>query len=161
MIDQMPCDYGTPSTTAVRIWLQVSCRAAQRFPLLSKSPTDLRRGLSHCKIWPSYKSNLEACWMHLPYCIYFMEHMRMLLQSLGALSGAPGGSGNIWKYVEALARLTGVSGRYMCGFRTDFHFADEYRVSLNNLRILLDCNTRYTRWWRLSEVRDTDHNCDL
>ena len=48
----------------------------------------------------------------------------MLLQSLRALSLAPGGSGSVWKYLEALVRSPGVSGRIACGFRTELHFAD-------------------------------------
>jgi len=48
----------------------------------------------------------------------------MLLQSLSALCKAPGGPGSIWKYLEALVRDTGVSGRSACGFPTDLHFAD-------------------------------------
>jgi len=48
----------------------------------------------------------------------------MLLQSLRALCKAPGGAGSIWKYFEALARATGVSGRFAYGFRTELHFAD-------------------------------------
>jgi len=48
----------------------------------------------------------------------------MLLQSLSALYLAPGGSGSVWKYLEALVRLPGVSGRIACGFRTELHFAD-------------------------------------
>jgi len=62
--------------------------------------------------------------MHLHNCRCFQEHLRMLLQSLRALCLAPGGSGSIWKYLEALVRLSGVSGRIACGFRTDLHFAD-------------------------------------
>ena len=49
----------------------------------------------------------------------------MLLQSLGALCLAPGGSGSDWKYLEALVRSPGVSGSIECGFRTKLHFADE------------------------------------
>jgi len=49
----------------------------------------------------------------------------MLLQNLRALSKAPGGAGSIWKYFEALARATGVSGRFAYGFRTELHFADD------------------------------------
>jgi len=52
----------------------------------------------------------------------------MLLQSLRALCFAPGGPGSIWKYLEALVRSAGVSGRFVCGFQTDLHFAD----GLNN-----------------------------
>ena len=50
LIHEMPCGYGTLRTTAVRIRHQVSRRAAQRSQLRSKSPTDLRRGLSSSKI---------------------------------------------------------------------------------------------------------------
>jgi hypothetical protein len=48
----------------------------------------------------------------------------MLLQSLRTLYLAPGGPGSIWKYLEALVRATGVSGRFACCFWTDVHFAD-------------------------------------
>jgi len=48
----------------------------------------------------------------------------MLLQSLRALCLAPGGSGSIWKYLEAPVRAPGVSGRIACGFRIELHFAD-------------------------------------
>jgi hypothetical protein len=48
----------------------------------------------------------------------------MLLQSLRAHCTAPGGTGSIWKYLKALVKATGMSGRFVCGFRTDLHFAD-------------------------------------
>jgi len=48
----------------------------------------------------------------------------MLLQSLRALCNAPGGAGSIWKYLEALVRATGVSGRFAYRFRSELHFAD-------------------------------------
>jgi len=56
----------------------------------------------------------------------------MLLQNLRALSKAPGGAGSIWKYFEALARATGVSGRFVYGFRTELHFADVETVNCEN-----------------------------
>jgi len=46
MIDDILCAYGTLRTTTVRIWHQVSDRAAQRSQQLTKSPTDRHRGLS-------------------------------------------------------------------------------------------------------------------
>jgi len=49
----------------------------------------------------------------------------MLLQSLRALCLAPGGSGRVWKYIEALVRLPGVFERIVCVFRTELHFADD------------------------------------
>jgi hypothetical protein len=48
----------------------------------------------------------------------------MLFHSLRAFCKAPGGAGSIWKYLEALARVTGVSERFAYGFRTELHFAD-------------------------------------
>jgi len=48
----------------------------------------------------------------------------MLLQNLRAHCLAPGGSGSILKYLEALMRSPGVSGRIACCFRTDLHFPD-------------------------------------
>jgi hypothetical protein len=48
----------------------------------------------------------------------------MLLPSLRALCFAPGGSGSVWKYLAALVRSPGVSGRIGCGLRTDLHVAD-------------------------------------
>jgi len=124
----MPCSYRTNRTTAVTIWRQVYGRAAQRSQLLSRSPTDLRRGLSCSKIWVSYKSNLVASWMYLHACRSFLEHLSLLLESLRALCLAPGGAGSIWKHLEALVRLTGVSRRFACGFRTDLHFADVWPI---------------------------------
>jgi len=48
----------------------------------------------------------------------------MLLQSLRALCNTPGGAGSIRKYLEAVVRATGVSGRFVYGFRTKLHSAD-------------------------------------
>jgi hypothetical protein len=48
----------------------------------------------------------------------------MLLQHLRALCLASGGPGSIWNYLGAPVRLTGVSGRFACGFRTVLHFAN-------------------------------------
>ena len=48
----------------------------------------------------------------------------MLLQSLREHCFAPDGHGGIWKDFETLARLTGVSGRFACGFWTNFDVAD-------------------------------------
>jgi len=63
-------------------------------------------------------------WMHLHNCWCFQEHLRMLLQSLRALCLASGRSGSVWKYLEALVRLPGVSERIVCCVRTKLHFAD-------------------------------------
>ena len=68
--------------------------------------------------------------MHLHNCRCFQEHLRMLLQSLRALCLSPGGSGSIWKCLEALVRLPGVSGRIACGFQSELHFADIFSVNL-------------------------------
>ena len=61
----------------------------------------------------------------------------MLLQSLRVLCKAPGGAGSIWKYLEAVVRATGVSGRDVYGFRTELHFADVLdRFELTDGRLL-------------------------
>jgi len=109
LIYEMPCGDGTLGTTAVRI--------------LHKSPAEPHRALSCSKIWLSYMSNLVAFWMHLHNCSCFQEHLRMLLQSLRAPYLAPG-AGSIWNDMRAPVRSIGVSDRFVCGFRTDFHFAD-------------------------------------
>jgi len=62
--------------------------------------------------------------MHLHHCRFFQEHVRMLLQSLRALCKALGGAASMWKYLEALARATAVSGRLAYGFGTELRFAD-------------------------------------
>jgi len=61
-----------------------------------------------------------------------MEHLRLLLQSLRAHCKAPGGTGSIWKYLEALLMATGVSGRFVYGFRTDLPFAAGCYEQLNS-----------------------------
>jgi len=62
-----------------------------------------------------------------------------------AVCEAHGGAGSIWKYLEALARATRVSGRFALGFRTDLHFADVYssferHYFANHLRFLVGFN---------------------
>jgi len=52
----------------------------------------------------------------------------MRLQSLRAHCTAAGGPGSTWKYLEALVRATGLSGRVVCVFQTGLHFADEHRL---------------------------------
>jgi len=69
--------------------------------------------------------------MHLHHCRYCPEHLRMLVQSVRALGAAPKGPGSIWKNFEALFRLTGVSGRFTCGFWTDLDLA------------VVDCKVEY------------------
>jgi hypothetical protein len=73
----------------------------------------------------------------------------MLLHSLRAFCKAPGGAGSIWKYLEALARATGVSERFAYGFRTELHFADVLSVCCTRCMLYLvyavlgECCTRY------------------
>jgi hypothetical protein len=52
------------------------------------------------------------------------KHLRMFLQGLQAHCLAPGRSGSILQYLEALVRLPGASGRIACCFRTDIHVTD-------------------------------------
>jgi len=81
------------SCTEVSAAHKVSLRQAQRSRLHSKSPADLRRGLTCSKIWLFYKSNLVASRMPLHTCRCFQEHLRMLLHSLRVLCFTPGGPG--------------------------------------------------------------------
>jgi len=97
------------SSAAVSASLEVSRRSAQRSQKLRN--LTILDGTS---------------WMHLHNCRCFQEHLRKLLQSLRALCLAPGGSGSVWKYLEALVMSPGVSGRIACSFRTELHFADVY-----------------------------------
>ena len=137
MMDKMHCSYESLRTTAVRIQHLVSQRAAQRFQLLSKSPPDLCRHPSCSKVCLSYKSNLGVFWMHLHNCKCYQEHLRMLLLSLSALCLAPGGPGSIRRQVEALVRSTSVSGRFVCGFWTELHFANVARITSLSCQIQL------------------------
>jgi len=82
--------------------------------------------------------------MHLHHCRCFQEHVRILFQSLRALCKAPGGAGSIYKYLEALARATGVFGRFAYGFETELHFAD----GLGNGRVK-DKNERDESRWEI------------
>jgi len=71
----------------------------------------------------------------------------MLLHSLRAPCRAPAGAGSIWKYLEALARATGVSGRFVYGFRTDLHFADgRFPSSVAIVACLLIAVSRWIDW---------------
>jgi hypothetical protein len=47
----------------------------------------------------------------------------------GVLCIAPGGSGSVWKYSEALVRWPGVSGRIACGIQTELHFTDVWKCT--------------------------------
>jgi len=64
----------------------------------------------------------------------------MLLQSLRVLCKAPGGSGSIYKYIEALVRSPGVSGRIACRFWNDLHCADEMQQQAIYPKRRLSCN---------------------
>ena len=124
LIHEMPCGYGTLRTTAVRIWHSVSLGAAQRSQLLSKSPTVMGRCCSCSIISLSYKSYIVLSWIHIHNCRCFQEHLRMLLESLGALYFTAGGPGSICNYMGALEMLTRVPARSGCGFQTNLQLAD-------------------------------------
>jgi hypothetical protein len=109
---------------AVSAALEVSKRAAQWSQLLSMSLANLRKCLRSSKIWIFYKSNLVASKMNLHNCMFFQEHMAMLLQSLRVLCLAPGGSGSIWIILAAVVRSPRVSERIACGFWPVLHCAD-------------------------------------
>jgi len=120
MINSMPWGCGTLRSTAVRIWNQVSRRACTEVsvdPEVSCRPAQRSQQLHNLTI---LIVNLVASWMHLHNCRCSQEHLRMLLQSPRAHCTAPGGAGRIWKYLEALVRATGVSGRFACGFGPNY-----------------------------------------
>jgi hypothetical protein len=124
MIGEMPCGYGNPKATGVKIWHQVShraCAAVSAALYVSRRAAQRSQQLQNLTI---LILGPVASWMHLHHFRCFEEHMRMLLQSLSALSKAPGGAGSIWKYLEAGVRAARVSGRFAYGFRTELHFAD-------------------------------------
>jgi len=81
------------SCAAVSAAIEFSCWPDQQSQLLSNSPADKYRGLSYSIVWLSDESNLVVSCMHLHKCRSSQEHLRMLLQSLGALCLAPGGLG--------------------------------------------------------------------
>ena len=58
---------------------------------------------------------------------------------------APGGAGSIWKYLEALVRATGVSGRFAYDFQTKLHFADVW-VWLSQSTSIMDNRSSPTIW---------------
>jgi hypothetical protein len=60
MIDEMACGYGTISTAVVRIWHQVSCRAAQRSQLLQNLTILQVNSCSILNAPPSLQVLLEA-----------------------------------------------------------------------------------------------------
>ena len=84
--------------------------------------------------------------MHLHNCRCFLEHLRLLLQSLKAHCKAPGGPGSIWKYIEALVGGTGVSVRFACGFRTDLHFGDALG-RCDQVKLEMNFETMFKRDW--------------
>jgi len=71
---------------------------------------------------------------------WISEHLTMLLNSLRALFLASGWPGSNWKYLAALVRATGVSGRFACGFQTDLHCADVHSEEYDILQSL--CNVQ-------------------
>ena len=86
----------------------------QSWAEVSSSP----RILSCSKTWLSYKSNLVASWIHLHNGRCFLEHLRMLLQSLRALYLAPGGPGSIWNYLGAPVSSVSNGSKFPVRFRT-------------------------------------------
>jgi hypothetical protein len=75
----------------------------------------------------------------------------MLLQTRKLLCQAPEGARSILKYLEALARATGVSGRFAYGLLTELHFVDGLIFRFpSRLFILL----RQTfQWFRFLRIR--------
>jgi hypothetical protein len=107
MTAEMPCGYGTLTTTAVRIWHKVSHRPVQRSQLLQK--LSILQGES---------------WIHLHNGRWFQKYLTIHVRSRRAIFLAPGEPVSIWKYFEVLVQLSGVSVTCVSGFPTDCQFAD-------------------------------------
>jgi len=159
MIDEMPCGYRTLRTTGVRIWHQVSRRAcaevsaALEFSLracaevsaafeVSRRPAQRFQQLQNLTI-PIV--HLVTSWTHHHHYRCFQEHVRLLLQSLRARCNPPRGAGSIWKYLEAVVRATGVSGRCAYVLWTELHFADVAEYCFHPLSSQ-QCRDPHTRW---------------
>jgi len=131
LTNEIPCGCETLRTTALRIWHHVSCRACAEVSAaleVSCRPAQRSQQLQNLTI---LIVNVVASCIHLHNFRCFQGQLRMLLQRLRAYCKAPGGAGSIWKYLEALVRATGVSGRFACGFLTDLHFPDVWRLALH------------------------------
>jgi len=124
MIDEIPWSYGTLRTTAVRIWLQDSHRAAQRSQLLLKSLADLHRGPSCSRIWLSYMSSIVVSCLCLHNCRWFQEHQRMLFHRLRALCPAPADPTTFWNHWDALVISTKAAWRFGCFLWINLYSAD-------------------------------------
>jgi hypothetical protein len=121
MINEVCCGCGTLRTTFVRIWHQVSCRACAAVSAALKVPCISTPRIQQLQNLTLFDGTFGR---HLHNFMCSQEHLRMLLQSLGAHCNVPGGPQSIWMYFEVLVRSTGVSGRFGCGFWTDLYFAD-------------------------------------
>ena len=111
MIDEMPCHYGTLRIAGVRIHHQVSHRPAQR----SQQLQNLTVIIVESRIILNAPPSLQ---------VLSGARENALAQSESTLESSRGGAGSISKYLEALARATGVSGRFAYSFWTELHFAD-------------------------------------
>jgi len=78
---------------------------------------------------------MVAFWVHLDMCRCLQGNLRMLFRSLKPLCVAPGVPGSIWMNFWAVVRSTGMSGSFVCGFRTNLHLADV--CSLQSSSVLL------------------------
>jgi len=136
--------------------------AILRLQLLLKSPADLWRDLIGSEILLSYASNLVAFWMHFHNYRSFVEHLRMLMQSLRGHSSSPGRSWKIKKYFEVLMRSPGVSWTIACSFWTNWHFADIlYSLNLSHSfcplysKMYTQCSPQLpyhiTRYWHCTD----------
>jgi len=140
------------SCEVVSAALDVSLSPAQRSWQHWKSPANMRRGLTCPKFRLFNESNLVVSSMPLHNCRCFQEHLGMLLQSLRALCLALGGPVSIWKYSGALVRTTGVSGRFVCDFRTDLHFADATWHVVYHIHLGYSHKIRYIILWHVLTI---------
>jgi hypothetical protein len=119
-------EYGTKSPAEL----------VQLSQLISKSPTDLGRGLSSSKIRLSQLSYLIPSWMHFHHCRCVQDHVRMLLHSLTAICKSPGVAGSNRTFLEALVRATAVFRRSVHVSWTEIHFPDVWRTLQVHLTVV-------------------------
>jgi hypothetical protein len=60
----------------------------------------------------------------------------MILQSVKEYCLAQVGPESIWKNFGALVWSTTASGRFVCGFWTDLHFADEVKLTTTEIKLI-------------------------
>jgi len=124
MIDEMPCGCETLRTTGERIQHKVACRARTEVSAafeVSCRPAQRSQLLQNLAILIVKSRSILNASSSLQ--VLSAAHENTLAESQSTFQSSRG-AGSIWKYLEAPARGTGVSGRFGSVFRTELHFAN-------------------------------------